>query len=283
MTLLLPKSARTKTRKKVRTLRGVKLPRGVAKSYWESLDAINNVLKDTLDPVNQLINNDASPSRIADEIQRQSDNTQAQVNIQAPIVAASFVAASNRVNKERIQKTIQSAFSIDIARIIDDENLSEALQAAVVENVSLIKSIPQQFWGDITQAVMANFRGQNQVGGISLQQRIKEIGDISDNRARFIARDQTGKLNADFTRLRHQNIGINTYIWRGTRTIREVGNPVGLYPKGNKWHGDHWSREGKKFSYDNPPSDGNPGMAPNCQCWAEAIVDIDDIDVLYSL
>ncbi|MNE68328.1 Phage Mu protein F like protein [compost metagenome] len=118
-------------------------------------------------------------------------------------------------------------------------------------------------------------------GGVSLQDRLKKIGNISKNRAKFIARDQTAKLTGDLNQLRQADNGIEEYIWRNAGDQRVVGNPGGLYPKGNRAHGNHWEREGKTFRWDSPPSDGAPGHAPNCRCYAAPKLDLEKIKAQY--
>jgi hypothetical protein len=68
----------------------------------------------------------------------------------------------------------------------------------------------------------------------------------------------------------------------GAGTIHPVTGLLEFSNDANKegkyiWHtvGDgkvrstHAERDGKTFSWDDPPEGGNPGEAPNCRCWAE--------------
>lgn len=48
----------------------------------------------------------------------------------------------------------------------------------------------------------------------------------------------------------------------------------------SKVRSEHAARNGQIFDFDNPPEGGNPGEAPNCRCWAEAIEE-DSTDSLY--
>jgi len=52
---------------------------------------------------------------------------------------------------------------------------------------------------------------------------------------------------------------------KGTYTWRTQGD--------GKVRGAHAERNGKVFSWDDPPEGGHPGEAPNCRCWAEDTVD----------
>ncbi len=173
--------------------------------------------------------------------------------------------------------------SINSVMIFDDPGIVRIVQAAILENTQLIRTIAPHSLSMVAQAVSASLRGEEQLGGLTLVKRLQRIGDITDSRARFIARDQTAKVTSDLTKSRHEAVGIKKYIWRNSRDERVVGNPSGLYPKGNKGHGNHWIREGKIFSYDKPPSDGNPGRAYNCRCTAEAFLDLDDLDAVFGV
>jgi SPP1 gp7 family putative phage head morphogenesis protein len=103
------------------------------------------------------------------------------------------------------------------------------------------------------------------------------LPDKHKTRARTIARDQTSKVNTALMRARCEEIGSEEYIWRTAGDSRVTGNPNGLYPDGNKTHGNHYARNGNKFRWAEPPSDGHPGYAINCRCVAEPIVDIEKL------
>ncbi|WP_241971166.1 minor capsid protein [Actinobacillus lignieresii] len=69
-----------------------------------------------------------------------------------------------------------------------------------------------------------------------MAKEVKELTGVTSKRARLIARDQIGKLNARLTQLRQQQIGVKSYIWR-----------TSLDERVRKWHK---SREGERFDWD---------------------------------
>ncbi len=281
MTIVLPNDAKN-ARKKARKLRTIQRPRGVEGSYRVALNKIVDAQKDALEPVNDLLAAGATASVASNLIEQQFQQTSASIQTGAAGVANTFVNKSNRVNKKSIESIYKSAFSVDSATIIDQPNVKDALDASLIENVSLIRSIHSDFWGDVIQAVTANFRGVAQVDNVSLQKRLQTIGGISSNKAKIIARDQTKKVSTSLTRIRHQNAGVKKYIWHNLQDQRVVGNPSGLYPHGHAIHLNHWAREGKIFYYDRPPADGNPGTAILCRCYEEPILDLDNANVIIS-
>lgn len=64
------------------------------------------------------------------------------------------------------------------------------------------------------------------------------------------------------------SLGIKKYRWRHSRDERVRGNPGGKYPKARP---SHWAREGKIYSWNDPPPGGHPGMDYQCRCTAEPV------------
>lgn len=92
---------------------------------------------------------------------------------------------------------------------------------------------------------------------------------IADRRAKLIARDQIGSLNARVTEKRQADLGISEYTWRNVGDERVRGRPDGLYPRAKY---SHWAREGEVFSWSKPPPDGHPGRPIACRCYAEPVL-----------
>lgn len=118
----------------------------------------------------------------------------------------------------------------------------------VAQNVQLIKSIPEQYLSRVETLVR-----QGVVSGLSpkeLAKQISEAGGVTLRRANIIARDQTSKANAQLSEYRMNDLGINRYIW--TTSHDERVRPY------------HRTLDGKEFSFDKPPSEGNPGQPVLC-------------------
>lgn len=143
--------------------------------------------------------------------------------------------------------------------------------AATREGVDLITRMPVELLDRIEGKVLesvARGRRHEQFADV-----VKETLGVGQRRAELIARDQTAKLNSKLNEGRQKAAGVKEYIWSTVGDDRVVGTPGGMYPEGNDKHGDHFEREGKVFSWDNPPHDGHPGEAINCRCRALPVVD----------
>ena len=134
-----------------------------------------------------------------------------------------------------------------------------------------------------------------------LKELLKPMTQLAkeDKRVKRMVTDQSRKMVADFNEIvadKYQAIG---FVWKNMDDKRVVGNPAGLYPDADdnsKAHGDHWSRQGKFYFYENSWAvkeglinknskdfrwakfnDGLPGKPINCRCFAHNYYDLEDI------
>ena len=175
---------------------------------------------------------------------------------------AAAVLSSNR---RFMQQQLKAIVGVDVLGA--DPDLSQLMDIFVLENVSLIKTIPSRYFEDIEQLVMRQWRAG--VRASEIEQDIQEKYEVSKRRARVIARDQTNKLNGELTEARHHDLGITEYRWRNRKDERVRGRPDGKWSKAEY---SHWTREGRKYRWDSPPPDGHPGEPILCRCTAEAVV-----------
>ena len=169
-------------------------------------------------------------------------------------LASRAFPANGEINRTAFRESMRRALGVDV--ITGDAALQTSMRVWEAENIALIKSIPEQavsrLQGQITEAVR---RGQSLA---SLTSQIKEEFGVTDRRAKLIARDQIGKLNGQITQYRQQDIGVDSYKWRGILDQRE--------------RQEHVLREGKVYAWDKPPDDGHPGEPVRCRCTAEPVL-----------
>lgn len=164
-----------------------------------------------------------------------------------------YVTQMADFNHKQFHKVVRSVYQVNI--FTSEPWLEEVLRLAEWENIQLINSIPTQTLEKLrTRFMQAIRKGERWE---SVVDDVKSILNTNEKRATLIARDQIGKLNGHLTKLRQQNIGVKSYIWRGMLDERERAH--------------HVDREGKQFDWDNPPDDGHPGEPILCRCYAEAV------------
>lgn len=154
---------------------------------------------------------------------------------------------------EKLAANLVRSVGVDISSYLaPTEEIGAAMREAATANVELIKSIPSEYLDRVKDAVEKSWStGQRWE---SLASEVKHIGQITERRARIIARDQTSKMNAAFNEVRQASVGIEEYDWSGVLDRRERPS--------------HRAMEGTRQRWDSPPLvDGehvHPGEAILC-------------------
>lgn len=155
----------------------------------------------------------------------------------------------------------KSALSVDLRGIVSKEDLTDYIDKAAQRNAALIKGMADDLVKNVRVAVVNSvIAGDSHT---TLKKKLKEVLIVSDNRARLIARDQTGKLNSDLTKIRHQQAGIEEYEWRTSEDER-------VRPR-------HQAIDGNRYEYGEPTGAENglpPGQPIQCRCVARGIIKI---------
>lgn len=147
---------------------------------------------------------------------------------------------------------------------------SEIMKALLFENVSLIKSIPDEYFKQITGAIARSI--ENGEGIRWLAKELSAYGAKTQRRAQLIAQDQTRKAYNSINLRNFQDSNIRKFKWLhsgGSRDPREYHKNV---------------LDGQIFDIDKgaPNESGKspkfifPGQEPNCKCIMAAVLDFDD-------
>ncbi|MCL2001614.1 MAG: hypothetical protein FWG74_09280 [Planctomycetes bacterium] len=184
-------------------------------------------------------------------------------------------------SKKRFEDSIRRAMGVDAKSILNPVLADKMRKSAISENVALIRGLTREHYKDVMGAILTDYRGDGFTDGSkSLAGRIQAVTGMTKDRASFIARDQTAKLNSILAEAHQTEAGITHYVWRTAGDRRVVGTPGGLYPKWNEAHGNHYARDGKIYSWKNPPADGPPGQAIGCRCIAAPVINPAEIKAM---
>lgn len=182
------------------------------------------------------------------------------------IAAAQIVAELKRIalqtenfNSQQYRAVMRSALKVDIFQ--HEPWLNELTEMWTIENVRLITSIPEQFFGEVEGIVSRGLMDGTLTD--NLGEQIERVYGVSERRGELIARDQVGKLNGDLTMYRQTTTGIESYIWSTSKDTR-------VRP-------EHADREGMEYRWDSRPPGGHPGKAIYCRCVALPVIDLDKI------
>lgn len=152
------------------------------------------------------------------------------------------------------------------------EGMTDIATASVAENVSLIKSIPAQYFKDITGSVMRSITTGN--GLADLTPDINKYAGQTTRRTRNLALDQTRKAYNSINKARLQSLGVKQFEW-----LHSAG---GQYPRKS-----HIDISGHIFSFENLESEqaalgvplqdrGIPGHPVNCRCVMGPVINFED-------
>lgn len=149
----------------------------------------------------------------------------------------------------------------------------EAAKAAIFENVNLIKSIPNQYFKEITGVISRAILGGQ--GVESITRHLEHYEGVTHRRAKNIARDQTHKTYEALSLRRARTLGFTHFEWihsggsQQPRSYHMRAHPSGLN------HGI--------FRIDEPPvidpntgTRGFPGDLPNCHCTMRPVLKFED-------
>lgn len=163
------------------------------------------------------------------------------------------IVEQNKANTDKqLALIIYKATGIDLSSLMSAEDLAEAVAEAIASNVALIKSIPSEHLDQVEKIVLNGLQSGQRAE--SMVEAIKALGSKGERRAALIARDQVGKITSRLTQIRQQKMGITHYYW--SCSLDERVRPL------------HYARHNKLFAWDNPPSDGHPGIPIRCRCVA---------------
>ncbi|WP_228134832.1 phage minor head protein [Acinetobacter junii] len=172
------------------------------------------------------------------------------IDLIATQLATQIVLKQKKASDKQIAEMLQKSTGLDFTGLMRDEDLQDAVDSAIAANVSLIQSIPKQYLDRVEAAVLDGI----QTGKRSdvIKKSILDIGHSTDSRAKLIAVDQLGKINGRLAQIRQQKLGITHYTWSTSHDERVRHS--------------HRLRDGLIFAWNDPPSDGHPGIPIRCRC-----------------
>lgn len=139
--------------------------------------------------------------------------------------------------------------------------MKNALDAAITENINLIRSIPAQHLTQVETLVMQSVARGRDLGTLT-DELVSRYG-ITRRRAALIARDQNNKATTTMQAARQQSLGITQGIWHHSHA-------------GKTQRPSHVKADGQKFDISKGLYlDGKwtmPGEEINCRCtWSPII------------
>lgn len=198
---------------------------------------------------------DASPAEeLRAAIQRLRKRWTRKFNELAPKLAGAFVrSATGGVDRDFMRLLRDHGFTV---RPTMSRGVADVVQAKIVENVSLIKSIPEQYFTAIEGHVMRSVQAGRDIA--ALTRELESSYGVTRRRAALIARDQNNKASAAMQTARQIEMGFYEATW--------YHSGGGRHPRPS-----HVAFNGKTFDVrEGALIDGEriqPGEKINCKCY----------------
>ena len=201
---------------------------------------------------------DASPAwNIWDDLKRTMKRWQKYFDELGEKLARRFVGRLSKAEKARFEQALKDAGWT--VKFRTPRGVNNILQSAVIENVKLIKNLPEKYFMDVQSA--CSIAIQNGKDLEFLERELRKIEGINERRARTIARDQSNKITAALDREHASNLGITDAVWVYTYGSKEPRHT-------------HVEMDGKRFKLSEGLYDPNPKVARkiqpaeliNCRC-----------------
>jgi SPP1 gp7 family putative phage head morphogenesis protein len=198
---------------------------------------------------------------------------QALFNFKAGDLAESMVSGAAAVSKSSLHTSLkQLSGGLSLKTGVVPKGMEDVSKALIAENVSLIKSIPQQYFKDVTGSVMRSITVGR--GIADLLPEIKKYQGQTERRAKNLSLDQTRKAYNSINKQRMQSIGVKQFEW-----VHSGG--------GQKPRESHLKIAGHIFDFENlesqqaalgvPKEDqGIPGYPINCRCTMLPVIRFED-------
>lgn len=252
------------------------IPKIEAVQYFKQLNKLTTSMREDirkeLIPLLKALENQYATDGYADQVsqlvRRLTLKYTNLTDIFSKTIAEAMVKSVSGKNEKAFNKLVNKAVGIDLTSILSDEGLNDFLEAQVNKNITLIKSIPGEYFKSIETVVM-----NGTSNGLRWEAIAREIGGIKDissvngklqNRIKLIARNETSNINASINKRRQEQLNIKEFKW--------------ITSKDERVRSSHAKLDGKIFDWDNPPIvDGvktTPGRPINCRCIAIPVIQL---------
>ena len=173
----------------------------------------------------EIIAEDASPAwNIWEDLKKTMRRWQKYFDELGERLARRFVGRLSKAEKARFEQALKDAGWT--VKFRTPRGVNNILQSAIIENVNLIKSIPEHYLTEVQSIVNVGIQNGKDLDYITRE--LHKRYEITERRANMIARDQNNKITAALDREHASNLGITEAVWvytYGSKEPRHTPNP----------------------------------------------------------
>ncbi len=168
------------------------------------------------------------------------------------------LAAADRTNDQSVRYFTRLAKQVPgIDPLALEPWLREEVKLFTRDNVNLITSMSEDHFDKVEGTLIRDIRAGKK--NTEIAENIRKISRQSKNRTKLIARDQTAKFYSSLQENRMKDAGIDRYRWSTAADERVRAS--------------HRRLNGRFYSFNKPPSVGNPGQPIQCRCVAIPVIE----------
>ena len=169
---------------------------------------------------------------------------------------------------------VKDALGFEVNQKYYEENMEDMVQRWIHENVSKIQSIPSEYLTEVESIIRWGY--ETKQPKINIYRRLEKLIGLTRSKARMIAVDQMGSLNAQMTQYEHESAGVGKYKWITKRDSRVRDCHRALHGTVHKWSEPPamwYMTKSRGIVYTGRFC--HPGQDFGCRCTASPVFDID--------
>lgn len=250
-------------------------PKSSEREYYRLLRAVVRMLnKLSVEAVetlkNDILRNDTADSeRIAGKVLKEIEVSGVKIEVMSEIKR--IMQGVDNTAKSNLRRSFKNCLQVDV--FINDTGLLETVTSEWYSQQSqhinsIVSTYTDKLATIVSNAVQRGYLYKD------VQKEIKDLYNITDNRAKFIARNEIGNFNAIATQKRQEEAGIYCYEWRTSEDERVRASHAELNGNLFFWHESKVGEINGRKIYPAPKL--HPGMDYRCRCIAIPIIDLNN-------
>ena len=204
--------------------------------------------------------------------ERLSQKTGALTRLEKDVSKSGHMAKTHSIKDWGDQ--VKEVLGQDISTKYYEEKMEDMVQQWIRENVSKITTIPNEYLAEVEAIIRWGY--ETKQPKVNVYRRLEKQIGLTKSKARMIARDQIGTLNAQMTRYEHESAGIGKYKWITKRDGRVRDMHRALHGTVHKWSepvAEWYMTKSRGIVYTGRYI--HPGEGYGCRCTASPVFDID--------
>lgn len=258
----------------LRTSVQILYPKSSEREYYRLLRAmvrmLNKLSLENIETLKDVLRYDSTDSeRISGKVLEELEVSGVKAEVMSGIKRV--MKGVDNTAKDNLRRSFRNCLQVDV--FINDTVLLESVTSEWYSQQSQHVNSIVSTYTDKLATIVSN---AVQRGSLykDVQKEVKDLYNITDNRAKFIARNEIGNLNAVTTKRRQEEAGIYCYEWRTSEDERVRASHAELNGDLFFWNDSKIGEINGRKIYPAPKL--HPGMDYRCRCIAIPIIDLNN-------